>query len=357
MASQRKRKTGSVTVEEAFGGQRKLWPLGRRWPGVSCYRVALKRLSRPVPTGSTPSEFLECWGFQKNESTLDLFWLTDNYKEYFQGRIIPANVATKWILNVCGRSAATQAAGEELSSTNRTGEFQGASLQFFPVVESSPGDMFIKNEQAFSTKIVEDVEKWLSSRPLQEGHIRLFHGTSTQSMNNILQSGINIARFQPVGDFGSGFYCADKVQTVFRFAALTALEQGFGRQSASLMYFDVKSGDLDQLKQIKLEGAQWSAWTGICLNNKEETVYRGEGRSALQLVIGKLVHNPHEVELDGATTEAFDDNRKQYCFRNAAGNMLLKNPTQMGVALFDVSLPQDSSATEEPNGEHAVDDH
>jgi hypothetical protein len=32
-------------------------------------------------------------------------------------------------------------------------------------------------------------------------------------MNNILEYGINPGRFQPIGDFGFGFYCADKVRT------------------------------------------------------------------------------------------------------------------------------------------------
>lgn len=320
----RESKTGSEIIEEAFGGERELWPLRRRLPGVSCYQMALKRLSRPVPVGSNPSECLGHWGFKRNKGTLDLFWLTDNYEEYFEGRIIPVNVATKWILNVCGRNAARKVAGEELTGTDRKGKFQGVSLQFFPVEESSPAG------------IVQDIEKWLSSLPVPEGHSRFFHGTSTQFMNNIIQYRIDPTRFQRVGDFGSGFYCADMVRTAFRFAMLTALEHGFGRQSASLMYFDVENNDLEQLKQIQLEGEPWTEWTGKCLKNKEETVYHGEGRSGLQLVIGSLVHNPHQVELEGATAETFEDNRKQYSFRKEAGNLLLKDRNKMGVALFDV---------------------
>jgi hypothetical protein len=50
-----------------------------------------------------------------------------------------------------------------------------------------------------------------------------------QSMNRILRFGIDKTSFQDSGDFGSRFYCADKVRVSLRFAILPALEGGAGR--------------------------------------------------------------------------------------------------------------------------------
>ena len=49
------------------------------------------------------------------------------------------------------------------------------------------------------------------------------------------------------------------------------------------------------------------------------------------------MHNPHEV--DRATPEMFEDRRMQYAFRQQAGDLLLTKKEKMGVALFDVYLP------------------
>jgi hypothetical protein len=57
-------------------------------------------------------------------------------------------------------------------------------------------------------------------------------------------------------------------------------------------------------------------------------------------VKGKLTRNPHEVGLGGATPWAFEDERKHYAFRRQAGDLLLANKGKMGVALFDVYMPE-----------------
>jgi hypothetical protein len=58
---------------------------------------------------------------------------------------------------------------------------------------------------------------------VSEFYRRFFHGTSTSSMNSILQYGICEPEFQGIGDFGAGFYCIDNVRASFRFATLSAL--------------------------------------------------------------------------------------------------------------------------------------
>ncbi len=50
------------------------------------------------------------------------------------------------------------------------------------------------------------------------------------------------------------------------------------------------------------------------------------------------MHNPHEVEHNGDTSEAFEDVRRQYAFRQQAGDLLLGYAEEVGVALFDVYL-------------------
>jgi hypothetical protein len=149
--------------------------------------------------------------------------------------------------------ARQKVAGEELNDTHLTVEFQGVCLRYFPVVENSPGDMCKNDKLGFCVvRIVKDIEKWLSSRPIPDGHTRFFHGTSTSSMNSLLEGGINTAEFQVVGDFGAGFYCADNVRTAFWFAMLSALANCelttlVTRYSASLIYFDVENDDLAEL--------------------------------------------------------------------------------------------------------------
>jgi hypothetical protein len=93
--------------------------------------------------------------------------------------------------------------------------------------------------------------------------------------------------------FGPAFYCADEVRAAFRFAILTALYQVTlidcsGRQSASVIYFDVPEDDQNQ---FELVGEAWDKFTGQCLQKEYRLAYRGEGRSALELVMGKLVRN------------------------------------------------------------------
>jgi hypothetical protein len=76
-----RRKTPSEKVEEAFGGERKLWPLrGHWWPGITRYSVAMKRLNRKTPVGLSPSDCLRFGGLKENEVTHGLFNLAENYE-------------------------------------------------------------------------------------------------------------------------------------------------------------------------------------------------------------------------------------------------------------------------------------
>jgi hypothetical protein len=170
-------------------------------------------------------------------------------------------------------------------------------LQYFSVVEiesTSPGNLFEDDAPEFYRRIERDIEDWLSSRLIPEDHIRFFHRTSSSSVNSILQYGIHQPEFQGIGDFGAGFYCADNVQASLRFATLSALEEGSGRQRASVIYFDVKNDDLNELTQTQLNGDEWTEFTQQCLRGKGHAIaYAGE-RSGLQLVKGELVRNPHQ---------------------------------------------------------------
>jgi hypothetical protein len=53
---------------------------------------------------------------------------------------------------------------------------------------------------------------------------------------------------------------------------LTALE---ARQSASLICFDVEKNDLAQLNQVALEGRNWTEFTELCLQRKQQVAYQG----------------------------------------------------------------------------------
>jgi hypothetical protein len=75
-----RRKTPSEKIEEAFGGERKLWPLrGPWWPEINRYAVAMKRLNRETPADISPSDCLRFWGLKENEVTHGLFYLAENY--------------------------------------------------------------------------------------------------------------------------------------------------------------------------------------------------------------------------------------------------------------------------------------
>jgi hypothetical protein len=82
-------KTPSEKMEEAFGGERKLWPLrGPWWPGITRYRVDMGRLKQKTPPGLTPSDCLRFWGLKENQVTHGLFYLAENYERLLEGRII-----------------------------------------------------------------------------------------------------------------------------------------------------------------------------------------------------------------------------------------------------------------------------
>jgi hypothetical protein len=260
---------------------------------------------------------------EKNAATHELFYLAENYERLFEGRIIVGTLAKKWIANVFKKGAARKVAvaGEELNKKegNCEEQFRGVSLRYFPVVQE------VNPETEFVTRIKHDINQWLSSRPLPEGRIRLFHGTSAAgSMTSILESGIEQANFQKIGDFGPGFYCADNVRTSIRFAvtsalyeaplALEVLEGRHGPMRASLIYFDVKKDDLANLEQLDLDdGDEWTKFTLHCLSEGgADIAYSGKSK-ALQLVMGK----------SQATSEAFGDVLRQYAFRKQVGDLLL----------------------------------
>lgn len=153
------RKTRSEIIEEAFGGERKLWPLPGPWgPGVSRFQVAMTRVSKKTPLGLSPLECLRFWGFAENKVTRGLFYLTENYERLFEGRIIAVTLAKKWIMNVF-KSGARKVTGEELNENNRMEEVQSVSLQYFPVVETNPGDTFVNNELEFCILIARDIDE------------------------------------------------------------------------------------------------------------------------------------------------------------------------------------------------------
>jgi hypothetical protein len=93
----------------------------------------------------------------------------------------------------------------------------------------------------------------------------------------ILGRVVDSSKFRGVGDFGPGFYCADKVHTTLRLATASAflgkyladaVEGPHGAPfRAAVIYFDVKDKDLDDLKKLDLdEGDKWSQFTRQCLS-------------------------------------------------------------------------------------------
>eukprot|EP00978_Attheya_sp_CCMP212_P016463 scaffold43099_cov51-Attheya_sp.AAC.4 len=192
---------------------------------ISRHKVALKRVSKKTPPELSPSDCLRFWGLQENGVTRGLFHFTENYKGLLDGRIIVVTLTKKWITNVytsASGGAEGVVAGEELNEHSRTGNFEGVTLQYFPLLaletdtdtDTNTGNLPDgENEQDFCGRIEQDIDTWLSSRPPPpEGHIRLWHGTSMQSMNRILHIGIDQTSFQEIADFGPGFYCSDKVR-------------------------------------------------------------------------------------------------------------------------------------------------
>jgi hypothetical protein len=184
-------------------------------------------------------------------------------------------------------------------------------------------------------------------------------------MNNILEHGIEQHEFQKLGDFGPGFYCADTVRSALQYAtasalygvpvALDALSPGrHGPMLASLIYFDVNNDELANLEQLDLDdGDEWITFTRQCYTEGGDHAAYSGNLKALQLVMGKLVNNPHEVERAGATSEAFEDARRQYMFRRQAGDLLLVDKeNKVGAALFDVyiDIPENENNDDEYDG-------
>jgi hypothetical protein len=374
-------------IAKAFGGERKLFfphPPPAEQP--SYYRswhyqrkinhrsMAMLRVSKPAPPGRSPSECLEFFGIEKNDATRMLFCLAENHKRIFsfRGPDDTSLIAKKWVDNVFAGSGVDQlAAGEDLDSNILVGEFLGASLQYFPVEEQDPNDQpggfCVNNEPAFSRQMADVVNRWLLDRPVPEGHTRLLHGTARKSMVDIMNKGIDITKFQSIGDFGPGFYCADDspsgVLTSVRFAigsaaydvdedaaAVLAVER-YGPSRAAIMCFDVPNEDLDHLNPTHLDGEEWEEFTALCLKEDPtesgkgcyREVFIGEHHHDAQLVVGKLVHNPRKMQKCKAPRSLpFEDKCKQYTFRNETGNVLFKDKARVAVALFDIYLPGDN---------------
>jgi hypothetical protein len=192
------KKLGSEIIEVALRGERKLWRLrGPWWPGVSRFQVALRRVpGTGVPHGLTLTECLAVWGLERNETTAGLFSLAENYDRLFNGRIIVTSLATKWILSAWGSHTQKSAGGEELTKEHHMGAFQGVSLRYISVEEEVPGTMCKNNEKEFFRSIVRLIEEYLLLQPVPEGHRRFFHGTSTRSMNSILDCKIEQLCFE-----------------------------------------------------------------------------------------------------------------------------------------------------------------
>jgi hypothetical protein len=340
-----KRATGSHKILEAFGGKRKLWPLnGSWWPEFTPCQVAMKRVSAETPNGLSLPECLHFWGIEENDATRDLFAVAVRYESFFEGRIVPVSLAKKWIMNALaeGQGAPRTVSGEELDKTNSTGAFQGVALQYFAVEETSPGDFFLNQEQAFCNRIAQDIGDWLQAQPIPEGHSRLFHGTSTASMNDIVQMGIDTDNFERVGDFGPAFHCSDQMPTALKFAIFSAIIVSCegSRRSASLMYFDVPNNDMNNLHKYDIQNeAEWGAFTKNCIGGKWKVAFAD--RNDVGLVTGKLVHNAGLVSCDDEVEPvAYEDGRMQYAFRKQTGDMLLVDKSKMGVALFDIYTPE-----------------
>jgi hypothetical protein len=372
-------------IAKAFGGERKLffphrppaenaeqpyaslnhciyrlWAYQRK---INHRSMAMLRVSKLPPPDLSPSECLEFFGIEKNDATRGLFCLVQNHTRIFRGRVLPSVIAKKWVDNVFASSGVEQkqvAAGEELDNDNREGEFLGASLQYFPVKEQDPndqpGDFYVNNHLGFSRQMANVVNQWLLNREVPDGHTRLLHGTKLASMVNILSKGINTSKFQTIGDFGPGFYCTDNVPTSVRSAlssalfvddddaaaVLSAIDRGerYGPSRAAIICVDVPKEDLRGLRTSNLDGQQeWEDFTQLCL--KEDPTEPGEGcfwqafvgeHQDAQLVVGKLMHSPHEME------KSFEDGCKRFAFTDKVGNVLLKDKTKMAVALFDVYL-------------------
>ena len=101
------------------------------------------------------------------------------------------------------------------------------------------------------------------------------------------------------------------MRTAFQFALLTALDNSSlsnmeERQPVSITYFVAENENLTSLNHIEPEGEDWKVFTEKCLKDKEQDTYKGD-RSDLQFIKGKLVHNPHDVELNGAIPMTFKD--------------------------------------------------
>jgi len=97
------------------------------------------------------------------------------------------------------------------------------------------------------------------------------------AMTVILGKGMDSSKFRGIGDFGPGFYCADKVHTTLRFANASAFLVGHLADAvkgphgapfrAAVIYFDVTDNDLDDLKKLDLdEGDEWLRFTKHCIS-------------------------------------------------------------------------------------------
>jgi hypothetical protein len=109
------------------------------------------------------------------------------------------------------------------------------------------------------------------------------------------------------------------------------------------MYFDVNDRDLDDLLKLDLDdGDELWQFTKQCISlGGHMNVYKAEsGRENLDLVMGKLVHNPTDVEKARDEPEAFDDERKQFAsLRTRRRLASLSSMSTLGRTMNPLSRP------------------
>eukprot|EP00050_Salpingoeca_kvevrii_P021134 m.106761 g.106761 ORF g.106761 m.106761 type:complete len:200 (+) comp9193_c0_seq1:4380-4979(+) len=155
---------------------------------------------------------------------------------------------------------------------------------------------------------------------VSEGHVRLYHATSVNSVSNIVRNGINAAYFKDTCDFGKGFYMTPEIDCAMHFLLVEAPPAPHHHPRA-LLVLDIDAEGLHNLPEVpelRQDGDVWAAVVSSTDSTNESDALsslsratRTELREAGKLV-GPLTTRQRGRRFLGPSEEPW----QQFCFRD-----------------------------------------
>jgi hypothetical protein len=327
-----------VKINAMFGGT--LWPKGQGpVPGYSIFGQAMNRLSKPYPGRDvmSPRDFLVSLRVEETKATKFLFQYADR-PSLLPG--LPVQTLAKIMVQKMASPSDSSEFLDDMTSGNPTYAFQnGTRARYYETnfdIQNNKYDEISNEEKAvligaFAAQF----------GPVPENHVRFYHGTDTTSVESIVQDGMRLRHTD--AEFGPGFYCSRDIDVAFENAAVLGRCCEREGSRGGIMAFDVdasQGSEYDRLEKFEFSDAQGNMeqWKrpvkvfALKYGGLSPLLQAVRPYQDAAIVIGPM-----------PDLEAFPRvqpllNSVQYVFMNDHGNILLKVPSKVKVAVFDVEM-------------------